>query len=88
VADPDAAGREDVREEPAEECSRRQGRGAAVLGPKRHGVVSPPAVTIQVASGPESDRTWPYSFESLCETVGLDAAYLRRGIRAVRGVAA
>jgi hypothetical protein len=29
------------------------------------------------------DRAWPYSFENLCETVGLDAGYLRRGLRAV-----
>jgi hypothetical protein len=31
------------------------------------------------------DRSWPYSFENLCETVGLDAEYLRRGIQAARG---
>lgn len=31
------------------------------------------------------DRTWPYSFENLCETVDLDASCLRRGIRAARG---
>ena len=24
---------------------------------------------------------WPYSFENLCEAVGLDADYLRRGIQ-------
>ncbi len=34
------------------------------------------------------DRTWPYSFENLCETVGLDAGYLRRGILATQGEAA
>jgi hypothetical protein len=28
------------------------------------------------------DRAWPYSFENVCETVGLDASYLRRGLRA------
>jgi hypothetical protein len=27
------------------------------------------------------DRCWPYSFENLCEAVGLDADYLRRGIQ-------
>jgi hypothetical protein len=26
------------------------------------------------------DREWPYSFENLCEAIGIDAAYLRRGI--------
>ena len=24
------------------------------------------------------DRTWPYSFENLCETIGLDASSLRQ----------
>jgi hypothetical protein len=24
------------------------------------------------------DRTWPYSFENLCETIGVDAGSLRR----------
>src|SRR5262245_48825308 len=24
------------------------------------------------------DRTWPYSFENLCETVGVDAGFLRQ----------
>ena len=26
------------------------------------------------------DRDWPYSFENLCEAIGIDATYLRRGI--------
>jgi hypothetical protein len=39
VADLDEAGWEDVEEEPAEECLGRQAERAAVLGPKRHGVV-------------------------------------------------
>jgi len=29
------------------------------------------------------DRTWPYSFENLCETIGVDAGSLRQ--RLVRG---
>ena len=29
------------------------------------------------------DRSWPYSFENLCETIGVDAGSLRR--RIVRG---
>jgi hypothetical protein len=24
------------------------------------------------------DRTWPYSFENLCETIGVDAGSLRQ----------
>jgi hypothetical protein len=27
------------------------------------------------------DRTWPFSFENICEAVGLDADGLRRGLR-------
>lgn len=30
------------------------------------------------------DRSWPYSFENLCESIGVDAGYLRRGIEALR----
>jgi hypothetical protein len=26
------------------------------------------------------DRSWPYSFENLCDTLGVDPGYLRRGI--------
>ena len=26
------------------------------------------------------DRSWPYSFENLCETIGVDAGSLRRRI--------
>jgi hypothetical protein len=27
------------------------------------------------------DRTWPFSFENICEAVGLDPDGLRRGLR-------
>src|SRR5262249_50083138 len=29
------------------------------------------------------DRSWPYSFENLCETIGVDASFLRQ--RLARG---
>ena len=29
-------------------------------------------------------RSWPYSFENLCDTIGVDAGYLRRGIERVQ----
>jgi hypothetical protein len=32
------------------------------------------------------DRSWPYSFENVCETIGVDASYLRRGIERTLGV--
>jgi hypothetical protein len=28
------------------------------------------------------DRTWLYSFETICDHLGVSAAYLRRGLRA------
>jgi hypothetical protein len=32
------------------------------------------------------DRTWPFSFENLCEALGLDADCLRRELRKAPGV--
>jgi len=32
------------------------------------------------------DRTWPFSFENLCEALGLDADCLRRGLRKASSV--
>jgi DNA-binding transcriptional ArsR family regulator len=31
-----------------------------------------------------TDRSWPFSFENVCEAVGLDAPSLRRGLAATR----
>ena len=33
-----------------------------------------------------TDRSWPFSFENVCEAVGLDASSLRRGLAAPRTV--
>ena len=30
------------------------------------------------------DRSWPYSFENLCDTLGVDPAHLRRGISSLQ----
>jgi hypothetical protein len=30
-----------------------------------------------------TDRTWPFSFENLCEALGLDAGRLRRELRTI-----
>lgn len=29
----------------------------------------------------DSDREWPFAFENVCDLVGLDAEYLRRGLQ-------
>jgi hypothetical protein len=31
-----------------------------------------------------TDRSWPFSFENVCEAVGVDAASLRRALRQLR----
>jgi hypothetical protein len=33
-----------------------------------------------------TDRSWPFSFENVCEAVGLDASSLRRGLSTTRVV--
>jgi len=30
----------------------------------------------------DTDREWPFAFENVCDLVGLDSAYLRRGLQA------
>jgi hypothetical protein len=32
----------------------------------------------------DTDRSWLFSFENVCDILGLDAEYLRRGLRALR----
>ena len=33
-----------------------------------------------------TDRAWPYSFENLCESLGLDVDWLRRKLRKEHGI--
>ncbi len=33
------------------------------------------------------DRTWPYSFENVCDALGIDAGYLRKGLGITSGAA-
>ena len=53
-------------------ASRRRGDGP-------HDVRAYRQARAYVAS---DDRAWPFSFENICEAVGLDAATIRRGIEA------
>ncbi len=32
----------------------------------------------------DSDRTWIYSFENICDVLAIESAYLRRGLRALK----
>lgn len=33
-----------------------------------------------------TDRTWPFSFENLCESLGMDAGWLRQKLRKERSI--
>ena len=50
------------------------------------GVVGASAVRKAVAYVASTDRTWLFSFENLCEALGLDAARLRRELVGMREV--
>jgi hypothetical protein len=51
------------------------------------GVIEAGSVRKAVAYVASTDRTWPFSFENLCDALGLDAASLRRELIAVQGPA-
>jgi hypothetical protein len=41
----------------------------------------PHAYRQAVAYVESRDRSWPFSFENICEAVGFDAESIRRGVR-------
>ncbi len=51
------------------------------------GVIGAGSVRKAVAYVASTDRTWPFSFENLCDALGLDPAALRRELVAVQGPA-
>jgi hypothetical protein len=48
------------------------------------GVVEPGSIRKAVACVVSRDRTWPCSFENLCEALGLDATAPRQELVAMR----
>lgn len=46
---------------------------------------NPKAVRRAIAYMSSTDRTWPFSFENICEALALDAASVRRGMLAEIG---
>jgi hypothetical protein len=48
------------------------------------GVVDSGSVTKAFAYVASTDRTWPFSFENLCDALGLDAASLRHELVGIR----
>ena len=49
--------------------------------PVGHADLSPKGVRQAIAYVASTDRTWPYSFENLCEALGLSAEALREELR-------
>ena len=47
----------------------------------------PRGVRRAIAYVASSDRAWPFSFENICEALGLDAQRLRRELDVVRATA-
>ena len=43
--------------------------------------IDPRAMREALAYVASTDRTWPFSFDNLCDAVGLDAGSLRRGLQ-------
>ena len=50
------------------------------------GVVGAGNIRKAVAYVADTDRTWPFSFENLCDALGLDAAALRQELGATRAI--
>jgi hypothetical protein len=44
------------------------------------------ALRLALAYVASTDRSWPFSFENLCEALGLDASHLRQELQKAPGV--
>ena len=58
--------------------------GSAYQRSTGKGVMEGGSVHKAVAYVASTDRTWPFSFENLCDALGVDATALRRELVAVR----
>ena len=61
-----------------DDCRDRLERRAAMVGGELSGSRSPDDAFDYVAS---TDRVWPFSFENLCDALGMDAECLRRELQ-------
>ncbi len=61
--------------------------GSAYRRSTGEGVIGAGSVRKAVAYVASTDRTWPFSFENLCDALGLDAAALRRELVDAQGPA-
>ncbi len=58
--------------------------GSAYRRSTGKGVIEAGSVRKAVAYVASTDRTWPFSFENLCDALGLDATALRQELVAMR----
>ena len=58
--------------------------GSAYRRSTGNGVIGAGSVRKAVAYVASTDRTWPFSFENLCDALGLDAAALRQELLPMR----
>ena len=58
--------------------------GAAYRRATGKGVIGARSVRKAVAYVASTDRSWPFSFENLCDALGLDATALRQELVAMR----
>jgi hypothetical protein len=58
--------------------------GSAYRRSTGKGVIASGSVHKAVAYVASTDRTWPFSFENLCDALGLDASALRQELVAMR----
>jgi hypothetical protein len=61
--------------------------GFLVLPPEESQDAIPRGVRKAIAYVASSDRAWPFSFENLCDALGLDAQRLRRELDVTRAAA-
>ena len=61
--------------------------GSAYRRATGKGIIEALSVRKAVSYVASTDRTWPFSFENLCDALGLDAVALRRELIAAQGPA-
>jgi hypothetical protein len=59
-----------------DDCNGTAYKKAAAFNPP----VDPRARREAIAYIESTDRSWPFSFENLCEAIGVDAGMLRKGL--------
>ena len=65
-----------------DDCRGSVYRRAAGYGPR----TGPQGARRAIAYVASTDRTWPFSFENLCESLGLDVGWFRQKLQKEHGI--